>query len=87
MIAVRTPLPTRMCRTQHCEEQARVAVWELHTIIFKIRGTCQENKDTFFESKTGTGAISRTGVSHGERERVESGLRRICAYDGQERPF
>ena len=34
--------------TQHCEERARVAAWELHKTVYKIRGTYQENKDAFF---------------------------------------
>ena len=38
--------------TQHCEEESRIAAWNLHKGILKIRGTYQENKDTFFKSKT-----------------------------------
>ena len=56
--------------TPHCEEVAGVAAWELRTIIHKIRGTYQENKDTFLQTR----AISRTGISHEIREfMLESG--------------
>ena len=52
--------------TEQCEEQVRVAAWDLLNIIYKIRGTHQGNKDTFLKTKTVTGAISRS--SHDERE-------------------
>ena len=54
--------------TEHCEDQARVAAGELHNIICETRVTQQENKDTFLKTKTGTGVISRTGISHEETE-------------------
>ena len=36
--------------------------------VYKVRGTYQENKDTFFKTKTVAGGFSSTGISHEERE-------------------
>ena len=49
--------------TQHCEEQARVAAWELHTHVYKNPGDVR-----FFKTKTVTGAISLTGISREKGE-------------------
>ena len=37
--------------TQHGEEESRIAAWNMHRHIFKIRGTHQEDKDTLFRTK------------------------------------
>ena len=36
--------------------------------VLGSEGTYQENKDVFFQTKTASGGISRTGISHAERE-------------------
>ena len=60
-----------------------MASWELHESIYKVRGTYQENKETFFKSKTVAAAFFRTGISHEDREFiVDSGG--IYAYDEQQ---
>ena len=41
--------------THHCEEESRIAAWKLHKNIYNIRGTHQENKETFLKSQTVTG--------------------------------
>ena len=48
-------------------EESRIPAWKLHKSIYKIFGTNQEHKDTFFKTKTVSGIISRTGISHEER--------------------
>ena len=61
---------------QHCEAQAQVAQGGNRTHFFqkKTSGTYQENKDTFFKTKSVTGAIAKTGISHEEGEiMVDSG--------------
>ena len=43
--------------THHCEEESQIAAWKLHKSIYNIRGTYQENKETFLKSQTVTGLI------------------------------
>ena len=54
--------------TKLCVEESRIAAWKLHKHFYTIRGTYKENKDAFFKTKTVTGAISGTGISHEEVE-------------------
>ena len=75
MIATQKPASEdlRQQWTQHCEEQAREAVWELHTTTYKIRETYLENQATLFRRKIDTGVISRAGISHEERYYIDTG--------------
>ena len=70
--------------TQLCEEQARVAAWELHKHVDRICVTYQENKDTNFKTKTIAGTTSWKRISH---EDVYSRLGCSFAYGEQERPY
>ena len=75
-IAIRTLLLTRICINSGltCEEQARVAAWDLHKHMYKILGTYQENKDILSKTKTVTGGTSQTEICHEETEfTVDSG--------------
>ena len=59
-IAIRTPLvceDLHQLWTQECEEPA----WKPHKSIYKLRWAYQEHGDTFFKSKTVTGAVSQAG--------------------------
>ena len=67
-ISIRTPLLVRMCINSGLS-----SVKKNHELqhgsctsffFYKIRGPYQENKDAVFKSKTVTGTISRTGISH-----------------------
>ena len=50
--------------------------------MYMIRGTYQDQKNTFIKTKIVTGAISQTIISHEERDKRR--LKRIHAYDEQE---
>ena len=68
MIAIRTPRIVRIgINSGHCEEQSRIAAWKLHKSIYKIRGTYQENKDTFI-TKSVAGAIAQAEAAQKARE-------------------
>ena len=54
--------------TQQCEEESRIAARRLHTNFYKIHVTYEAHKNTFYNTKTVTGAISQTGINHEERE-------------------
>ena len=67
---------------QHCDEEWRIAAWIPHKHIYNIRGTRQENKDAFLQPKIFAGSVSRTRISHEQRE-FKRRLR--CIFGWEER--
>ena len=53
--------------TDWSEEYARNAAWKRAKELYNIRGTYQENKDTFFRPKLESGATSRSRIDLEER--------------------
>ena len=82
VMAIRT---LRELWTQHCEEDGPVAAWELHTIIYNIRRTNQANKDACFKLEHCYWSYL-PDRNRPQRTSVYGGIRRIYAFDEQERP-
>ena len=74
-------LCTICSRTQHCEEQARVAAWRLHKHIHKIFWTYHEKQGYALQDKHCYKSYLWTRISHEGREWTVD-----YAYGEQERP-
>ena len=65
--------------TQHCEEQTRIAAWELHKHIFKYPRDVPRKQGYVLQNKDCCRSC-RPNRNQPWRKRVYSRLRRICAY-------
>ena len=66
-------------RTEYLEEYARKAARKRAKELYTIRGTQQENKDTFFRPNFVSGRLLEQ-VSMLKKERIYCGFRRMCMH-------